>query len=161
MLETSQRPVTQADLADALSHHYVRATIGTGNGGTTTFTGGQSFSVVPLDTVDYDTAGGFDTATHFYTIPITGVWLVNAFVRVTDGTPSRSIGFGVDKVTADSPTFAWDITNDGQGARHTEIYANAAFFNQGDRVRLFIYCDSGASTPFANAAMTLSLLNPA
>ena len=46
---------------------------------------GEPATVVNLNTIDFDTANGFDTTTHQYTIPISGWYQVNAKCHMTVG----------------------------------------------------------------------------
>src|SRR5207302_6539051 len=46
---------------------------------------GEPATVVNLNTVDFDSANGFDTTTHQYTIPVSGYYQVNAKCHMTVG----------------------------------------------------------------------------
>lgn len=148
-------PAAVAAAAPARPTAFLSARIGTSDGSSTAFTGIGTFTTVPLNTVDYDTAGGFNTSTGLYTIPVTGYWQINAAVRPVDGQSVRQVGIGVDSASADSATFAWLELNP---LRTTLLYARSGRFTAGDQVRLFTYADASGTTNFNTAALSLTLL---
>lgn len=144
--------------------HLFMAIRGSGDGAAVEWSAGAEFKNVPLNTISIDTfaRGGFDAATGIYTIPITGVWDVNAFIRITDGQTSTPAGYGVgvDAVgTNDGPTFAWMTPQSVPGERATLIYTRNAYFTAGQQVRLFTYVDSGTLVNFASASLTVALMH--
>lgn len=62
---------------------------------------GASWTLLPLDTAITDNYGGFDATSHTYTIPLTGVWLLNSFV-FWNGLASGNI-----------PGLAWSVSGEG------------------------------------------------
>lgn len=116
----------------------------------------NSFTTIPLNHTSYDTAGGFDGFTGFYTVKVAGYYDINAFLRVNDEWPAaRQLGMGVDVANGDSPVFAWYATTGAM--RNTFVYSRNGKFAVGDQVRLFAYSDAGPMT-FQNAALSLSLI---
>lgn len=143
------------ELASPPVHHYLSARIGSSDGSSTAYTGIGTFTIVPLDVVDYDSAGAFDTSAGVYTIPVDGYWQINAAIRPVDGQAVRQIGMGVDTANRDSATFAWLETNPG---RSTLLYSRVSHFVAGEQVRLFTYADAEGTTNFNTGALSLTLL---
>ncbi|HEX8323434.1 MAG TPA: hypothetical protein VF595_05920 [Tepidisphaeraceae bacterium] len=121
--------------------------------------GGQNFTsgfqTVNLTKVT-DLGSNFSNTTHFYTVPVTGVYEITTKLRVNDGYPSGiSYGQGVHSSNIDGPWFLWASTN---GNREGSINVRKAVFNAGDQIRMYAYIDS-AGTIFVGAAeMTVELV---
>lgn len=62
---------------------------------------GASWTLLPLDTAITDNYGGFDATSHTYTIPLTGVWLLNCFV------------FWNGLASGNTPGLAWSVSGEG------------------------------------------------
>lgn len=114
----------------------------------------NSFTTVPVDLVTTDTANAFDTSTHIYTIPKTGLYTVTALLRTVDGAASPiNVGMGIDVSNIDSPTFTWQSTS--AALRNSFSYTRLAHFTQGDQARLFTYVDNGGgSLEFISSALS-------
>lgn len=62
---------------------------------------GAIWTLLPLDTAITDNYGGFDATSHTYTIPLTGVWLLNSFV------------FWNGLASGNTPGLAWSVSGEG------------------------------------------------
>lgn len=56
--------------------------------------GDASFSPIDLDTVVYDTTSSFNTVTHIYTAPISGVYVFNMGICLNGMTSGHTASFG-------------------------------------------------------------------
>ena len=62
---------------------------------------GAGWTLLPLDTAITDNYGGFDATSHSYTIPLTGVWLLNSWV------------FWSGLASGNVPGLAWSVSGEG------------------------------------------------
>lgn len=62
---------------------------------------GAGWTLLPLDTAITDNYGGFNATSHTYTIPLTGVWLLNSFV------------FWAGLASGNVPGLAWVVSGEG------------------------------------------------
>ena len=62
---------------------------------------GAGWTLLPLDTAITDNYGGFDATSHTYTIPLTGVWLLNSWV------------FWSGLASGNVPGLAWVVSGEG------------------------------------------------
>lgn len=139
------------------TRHFVQAVVGGIAGGNVpNFTLFRNFVTLPLSTVNFDTAGRFNTGSYIYTVPLSGYYNVQGALRLPDGAAAGlDVGIGVDTSNADSPTFQWDQPGSGT-TRKTFLYTVTKYFKAGDPVRMFAYADSATSQPILSAALTLS-----
>lgn len=95
--------------------------------------------------------GTFNTATGIYTVPVTGRYLILAYVRAENTMTARSTGVGVHNVKVDGPHFVWRKTG---ATRDVLTYQRVDTFAAGTQLRAFIYSD-GATYPLMAAALTI------
>lgn len=112
--------------------------------------GGQSipasFTRVQLSRVNSDAGGNWSAADNWYTCPRKGLYLIDATVRVRDGTAAGTqYGVGVYTTEADGPWFLWHFTGPSPSTRSTYPYSRLALQNAGDRLRLYSYSDQGVT----------------
>jgi hypothetical protein len=107
---------------------------------------GAGFITLQINATVIDTANAFNTATWIYTVPETGVYEVNAKVRLADATPAGiSYGLGIDTSNVDSAGFFWGVTNAnnlGTGNRQGLFNSRIMALNAGDPLRAFTYVDN-------------------
>lgn len=112
-------------------------------GATVPGTIGSSFTVVPFNTVQYDTENGWDSSTNSYTIPRSGKWQVICNLRYLDTSPPGiSYSLNANSTVADSASDRWFATPTmarGQTPRQGAINSRIAHFNQGDIISMFSY----------------------
>ena len=122
-----------------------------------------AFNIIPLPSVVEDTAGGWDTGTNKYTVPVTGTYLIITKWRLTDNiTPGISYGLGVNTSAVDGPWFEWFVTvaapvsgNGRQGALNTRI----VHLNAGDQIFMYGYADNSGDITYIEGALDLSLVS--
>lgn len=124
-----------------------------------TLTNSTGFTTVQLgNNASTDTHGGWNTSTHEYTIPQSGIYEVNMKLRLNDNTSAVSFGVGFGPDNTDSPFFAWSNFPTGSvGSYNRFVLGNtiAGTLNAGQKVRLFCYVDSGASQQIIMASFIL------
>ena len=112
--------------------------------------GGQSipssFTRIQLKRVIADPGGNWSTENSWYTCPRRGIYLVNATLRLNDGTAAGTqYGVGVYTSEADGPFFLWHSVGPSPSTRSTYPYSRLTLQNAGDRLRVFSYSDQGAT----------------
>ena len=100
----------------------------------------STFTTYPLNSVIENDGGGSWDATNFlYTVPITGIYLITAGIRMQDNSSSRSTAVGVGTANADAEFVSWaDLGGEQRSGRQ---FLRIASFNQDDALRLFIFSD--------------------
>jgi hypothetical protein len=96
------------------------------NSGSYSLVGSQVVTLLPYDTVQYDTASGFNTSTHEYTTQVSGWYLVNGALTA----PQTSVGIQI---------LPENITQGVQYAGKTTIKSNG--FNLTAGVKAIIQCN--------------------
>ena len=93
-----------------------------------------------------DPGGNWSTDNSWYTCPRRGIYLVNATLRLKDGTAAGTqYGVGVYTAEADGPFFLWHAVGATPSTRSTYPYSRLTLQNAGDRLRVFSYSDQGAT----------------
>lgn len=110
-----------------------------------------------LDTEATDTNNNFDTGTHFYTCPVTGIYLCQGIIRPVDNAVTTAggvnLGLGIhpSNDVADS-SFAWNkvqATNTGAG-RSAIDYQRIGAFTSGAQLRFYAFYDSATGSGTLN-----------
>lgn len=132
---------------------FADASYGNGQGGIVGPAITTAFGKLTLDTANSNVGGYFDTANSWYTVPVTGLYLSIAKVRLTDsvGTSGANLGLGVDGTVADGPHFVWQSIP--SATRKTFDYQRLALFTAGTHLQLYAYYDGG------NVTMAAASLN--
>lgn len=125
------------------------------------FTG--TFTTLNLDTETSDVNNRFDTGTHFYTVPTTGLYACSALVRTRDNqwnnVSGDNLGIGIRAQWEPNagPSFKWDKvqTTAAGGGRFTTDHYRVAQFSAGDTLQLYAYQDSGSTRDLYSAAMQI------
>lgn len=103
-----------------------------------------------------DTTGSWNSSTHVYTVPVTGMYLCRGLLRVADsfGT-SSNVGMGIHTSEADGSWFQWNKYVTGGGIRCTFDYTRMTSFNAGNQLRLFAFQDSGFAMNIVSLTMAV------
>lgn len=102
--------------------------------------------------VGTDTTGSWNSSTHIYTVPTTGMYLCRGYARVTDGFGTNcNVGLGIHTTESDGSFFQWNKFISGGGSRCTYDYMRITTFNAGNQLRFYQYQDSGVT-------MTMTML---
>lgn len=133
-------------------------------GGTTIQTlSNGTFTRLNLDTKASDVSGLFNTSTHLYTVPTTGLYFSQALVRTRDNAWTNAsgdnLGIGVRATyeTNAGPSFQWNkvLTTAAGGGRYSADFTRVAAYNANDTLELYAYQDSGASKDLYSAALQI------
>jgi hypothetical protein len=123
-----------------------------------------AFSIYILPTVNTDTASGYNTSTGYYTIPVTGIYLITTKMRITDSSP-EFIGYGQGAGTtiADPANFQWFMTFSTSvgSARNGSLNTRIVQLTKGQTVCMSYYYDSSIATTTLSASMNIALLGTA
>jgi len=109
---------------------------------------------IKLNTVFYDTKGGFDTANNYYVIPVSGFYLAVARVtwaNIQAGRYIVSINDGSDRT----------IHEDQLSTVNNYIafsFSDILFLNKGSNVALYAYQNTGGNTPGILAGIARTFL---
>lgn len=117
-------------------HHKVFADLKDVSGST----GGTSFSTVPFQQISTN-FGGFELDNGVVTIPETGIYLINASVRIADFSKPTEFGIGVHTNNTDGYWFTWHTSVEAR--RHQYTYSRIVNLNKGDKIRLYVYDQAG------------------
>lgn len=110
------------------------------------------FTTIVLTTRRTDTPANYNTSDGIYTVPVTGMYSIQARLRVKDNTGAGlNLGMGVHFSTTDGDWFHWNIIP--TGLRKSFLYVRKGRFNAGDPLRLYAY--ASGSVEIANANMTI------
>jgi len=119
--------------------------------GNTAFSDGV-LNIVHFDTESYDTNNNFDVGTHFYTVPVSGYYQMNASCRVSGATGGMwSASFVIALWVSDTASGTYlsynDMTwyPDGRANGVTLKLAELIHFNAGDRVACYANVDAYTS----------------
>ncbi|WP_154793309.1 hypothetical protein [Occultella kanbiaonis] len=142
---------------------YFEATSATGVKGTWVLPQ-SSFVTVPKALVTVDQGGGvWDPIANTYAVPVAGIYLVTASVRLWDDTTAgvaRSTGHGADIANVDTAAgFAWRKMQATTGADRRDVFqfTRVMHCNAGDPLRQFIYSDARTFDVQASALSVLLL----
>jgi len=118
----------------------------------------NTFTRLNIDSVTYDPLGGFDTTNHWYTIPVTGYYIVVARVRLPDGlTAGIDTGIGVGTAESEgTPQFSWQ---EYQSGRTSIDIARVDKFNAGDQIRAYVYFDSAMTIGAGAMYLAIQLIS--
>lgn len=131
------------------------------NPGTWTFDN-IAWTKVPLQTINSDTANGWDASNNTdFVIPQAGMYQIQGVVRParTGSNPfpdSTAFAAGVGTTAADGDDVAWAVSPDVAGAQFTLQVAALRRYNAGDRVSLFV--KHSAPSPVAISRARLRVL---
>lgn len=144
----------------SLSSDFADVRLGTGDGVTVSQTvAAGSFTTVTLNAENSDTNDRFNPTTYLYTCASSGLYTINARIRVVDTqADGRNVGIGVHTSNVDGAWFQWfKVSTAGTGGRWTAGYTRTAIFTAGSQLRLYCYSDSG-TFPINTAGMTVVYL---
>lgn len=122
-----------------------------------------AFTKLPLDTEAADAGNNFNPASgqYIYTVPATGIYMIQALVRVLDGNwtvaGGANLAMGVHTSEIDGAWVQWNKVmplNSG-GGRASFDYTRPAMFTANDQLRLYAYQDSGATRKLYSGAMQI------
>lgn len=122
-----------------------------------------TFTLLNLDTKASDVNGLFNTSSHLYTCPASGLYACSALIRTRDNQWNNvngdNLGFGIRAQWEPDagPSFKWDKvqTTALGGGRFTTDHYRVAQFSGGDQLRLYAYQDSGSTRDLYSAAMQI------
>lgn len=142
---------------------FVDVSMSAGGGTTVQTIPNGTFTRLNLDTKASDVSGIYNTTTHLYTVPATGLYFSQALVRTRDNAWTNAsgdnLGVGVKPSTAATadPSFQWNkvLTTAAGGGRYSADYTRVASYNSGDQLELYVYQDSGASKDLYSAALQI------
>ena len=119
---------------------------------------GATTTRLNIDSVTYDPLEGFDTTNHWYTIPVTGYYIVVARVRLPDGlTAGIDTGIGVGTAESEgTPQFSWQ---EYQSGRTSIDIARVDKFNAGDQIRAYVYFDSAMTIGAGAMYLAIQLIS--
>ncbi len=106
----------------------------------------SSFTKITLPTVNSDTESNWDGTNNWYTVPTTGLYLILAKIRPSDGTTAgTTVAIAVHTSEVDGAYLKWGKMGPlGTGVNRTTVdYQRLAYFTAGDQLRLFTYSDEG------------------
>ena len=118
----------------------------------------NTFTRLNIDSVTYDPSGGFDTTNRWYTIPVTGYYIVVARVRLPSGqTAGIDTGIGVNTAENDgTPQFSWQ---EYQSGRTSIDIVRVDKFNAGDQIRAYVYFDSAMTIGAGAMYLAIQLIS--
>lgn len=122
-----------------------------------------TFTTLNLDTETSDVNNLFNTGSHLYTVPVSGLYSCEALVRCRDNQwnnvngDNLGIGIRANWESNAGPSFRWDKvqTLAAGGGRYNVPFSRVAQFYAGDTLQLYAYQDSGAVRDLYSAAMTI------
>lgn len=167
MQPSDRRLVTEASLASLLAGGSadVRFEGNSGVSGVNTVAtlAAGTFAAVPigigaLGGITTNVGGGtWDSTNYLYTVPVSGLYLCLATLRILDSSSTRSTHLNVHTSNADHPTGLWRNTGSG---RDVSEHVRIGSFTAGDVLRSVYYSD-GATFPMNAASLTIILLRSA
>ena len=91
--------------------------------------------VMNQKTTDNDNC--WDGANNWYTVPETGLYLINGTFRAPDNAGPFEFGFGIHFEQKDNPSFLWVVRPNNQ--RWTSPYTRIVKLTQGQQIRMYCY----------------------
>lgn len=121
--------------------------------------GNTAWPRVPMNQKTADAENLFDGSNNWYSVPETGLYLINASFRPPDGSGKQyEFGFGVHTAQGDGPHFLWTFRPNA--SRYTASYARIARCTAGDKLRMFVYTDYTVwEQTVSTAAMQIGMLS--
>jgi hypothetical protein len=74
---------------------------------------GNTFTKIPLNTINSDVGGRWSAANQAYTVPSTGIYIGVSNLRLNDGFQLVSYGQGIHSSLSDGSHFRWQNTESG------------------------------------------------
>lgn len=144
--------------APSASAYYLETNNGNGTGTVQTIANTTWTKLDVAGTVATNNGGGFNAGTDIYTIPVSGIYICQALVRIADSYPTNAnLGIGFHTSEVDGYWFQWNKImplNTG-GSRLSVDYTRVASYTAGWQSRLYCFQDSGS--PMAITAINLSV----
>ena len=98
-----------------------------------------TWTVYPAATVHWDTHGTYDTGTHTYVVPVSGIYLFNAtqwWANLPEGRTISRIS-----INGTPAAYHYELTNAGGSWTHQSMHN----LTKGDEIQIQVHQDSGTS----------------
>ena len=108
--------------------------------GSTQTVANVTHSIYEASTIHWDTHNAYDPDTYTYVVPISGIYLFN----VTQWWSTKPEGRSLSRIliNGDPQAYHYELSNAGGSWTHQSMHS----LNEGDRIQVSIYQDSGSST---------------
>jgi len=105
-----------------------------------------AFTTLQINATQVDNFSAFNTTTFIYTVPETGIYEVNAKMRLVDNVGANiSYGLGIDTANVDSAGFVWANSFAGAATNRQGLFNSRLMsLTAGDQLRAFAFVDSTA-----------------
>jgi hypothetical protein len=157
MQPSTNRLVTEAALSTALAAAAPIPDVrfaGTSNSAATLAS--TSFVVVPITSVGTNVGSGtWDAVNYTLTLPVTGLYLCVAKVRIADSSTARNVHLNIHTSNADDATGSWRQVGGVQ--RDTIQTTRLDTFTAGQALRAVLYSE-GSTFPLTSSSLSIVLL---